>query len=189
MPDSSIPQSTTRARAPARPTRRRFLAAGVAGAVLLAIGGGVLWTRRAARAPSGALDADARAILRAIVPAMLAGALPGPPGERALAIDETVDGVDRAIAALPPPTRAELAQLFALLALAPGRRVFAGVPSEWPVASVDEVDAFLTNWRTSGWSLKRTAYDGLHALVIAAWYANPRSWPPVGYPGPPSLAT
>jgi hypothetical protein len=24
--------------------------------------------------------------------------------------------------------------------------------------------------------------------VIAAWYANPRSWPLIGYPGPPSLA-
>jgi len=185
MPESPNPQRMTPAKVPAR---RRFLAAGFAGAVLLAIGGGVLWTRRAARAPSGALDADARAILRAIVPAMLAGALPDAPADRELAIGETVDGVDHAIAALPPPTRAELAQLFALLALAPGRRVFAGVPSEWPDASVGEVDAFLANWRSSGWSLKRTAYDGLHTLVIAAWYANPRSWPLIGYPGPPSLA-
>lgn len=188
MPESPNPPRMTPANVPARPARRRFLAAGLAGAVLLAIGGGVLWTQRATRAPSGALDADARTILRAIVPAMLAGALPGPVPERTLAIDETVDGVDRAIHALPPPMRAELAQLFALLALAPGRRVFAGVPSEWPVATVDEVDAFLTNWRSSRWSLKRTAYDGLHTLVIAAWYANPRSWPLVGYPGPPSLA-
>lgn len=174
--------------APARPSRRRFLAAGVAGAALLAVGGGVLWMRGATRGAAGALDADARAILRAIVPAMLAGALPGAPRERDAAIGETVDGVDRAIAALPPSMRAELARLFALLALPPGRRVFAGVASEWPEAGVDEVGAFLSNWQASRWALKRTAYDGLHSLVIAAWYANPRSWPAIGYPGPPAIA-
>ena len=50
------------------------------------------------------------------------------------------------------------------------------------------MDAFLRAWQSSGWALKRTAYDALHQLVIAAWYANPRSWPTIGYPGPPSLA-
>jgi len=104
------------------------------------------------------------------------------------AIEETVAGVDHAIAGLPPAVRAEIAQLFALLALAPGRRVFAGVASPWSEASAGEVDAFLRAWQSSGWALKRTAYDALHQLVIAAWYANPRSWPAIGYPGPPSLA-
>ena len=172
-------------------SRRRLLKAGLAGGALLAIAGGVAWFARRVTdtgAPR-ALDADASAIVRAIVPAMLASALPPPGDARTGAIDETVAGVDRAIAGLPPAARAEIAQLFALLALAPGRRVFAGVASPWAEASASEVDTFLRAWQSSGWALKRTAYDALHQLVIAAWYANPRSWPAIGYPGPPVLAT
>lgn len=169
-------------------TRRRLLKAGLAGAAALAIAGGVAWFRRRVDARPRALDRDALEVVRAIVPAMLAGALPAAAADRARAIEDTVTAVDRAVAGLPPASRGELAQLFALLSLAVGRRVFAGVPSPWPEASGDEVDAFLVAWQSSAWPLKRSAYDALHQLVIAAWYANPRAWPAVGYPGPPSLA-
>lgn len=165
--------------------RRRFLAAGLAGTALLAGAGLWAWLR----AP-GLPEGDAAAageILAAIVPAMLDGALPAAGRERADAIRETVANVERAIAGLPPPTRAELAQLFALLALPVGRRAFAGVASPWREADVAEIDGFLTAWQTSGWSLKRSAYDGLHQLVIASWYGNPRSWQAIRYPGPPAL--
>ena len=171
------------------PTRRRFLKAGLAGAALLAIAGGVAWFRRSteAAAVAPALDADARDVVRAVVPSLLAGALPAG-AERTLAIDETVAAVDVAIAGLLPSARRELAELFALLSLGAGRRLVAGVASPWTTASRAEVDAFLADWQSSGWSLKRTAYDALHQLVLAAWYANPRSWPAIGYPGPPVLA-
>jgi hypothetical protein len=171
------------------PFRRRFLKAGLAGAAVLAVAGGIAWFRRrvdaAALAPS--LGEEARDVVRAIVPSLLAGALP-PGAERATAIDETVAGVDRAIAGLLPAARAELAQLFALLTLGAGRRAFAGVTTAWRDATRDEVDAFLTSWQASAWALKRTAYDALHQLVLAAWYANPRSWPAIGYPGPPVVS-
>lgn len=48
----------------------------------------------------------------------------------AAAIREVVAGVDRAISGLPPHARAETVELFALLALAPARRAFAGVAAE-----------------------------------------------------------
>lgn len=169
-------------------SRRRLLKAGLAGGAVLAAAGGLAWFHRRAGGPPPALDRDAREIVRAIVPAMLNGALPAAKAERTSAIDETVAGVDGAIAGLPPASRGELAQLFALLALSLGRRVFAGVATPWADASADEVDAFLSAWQSSGWALKRSAYDALHQLVIAAWYANPRSWPAIGYPGPPTLA-
>lgn len=166
--------------------RRTLLTLGLAGAATLAAAG--WWA--ALRKPPGAvaaLDADAQAIVRAIVPAMLAGALPLPQPERVDAIAETVHHVDRAIRGLPPFARAELGQLFALLALTPARRAFAGVASPWANASVDEVAAFLDAWRDSGWALKRSAYGALHQLIFAAWYGNPRSWAGIGYPGPPAL--
>lgn len=171
-----------------RLSRRRFLVAGAAGGAMLALAGGYAWMRR--RAASGsphALDRESLAIVRAIVPAMLAGALPAAPTERASAIEDTVAGVDRAIAGLAPSAQDELGQLFTLLALGVGRRMIAGVASPWDEAPVGEIEAFLVDWRDSAWALKRTAYDALHQLIIAAWYANPRSWPAIGYPGPPVL--
>jgi hypothetical protein len=169
--------------------RRRLLQAGLAGGAVLAAAGGVAWFRRrgATGDAASALDRDAEPVVRAIVPAMLASALPVSDADRARAIDETVAGVNVAIAGLPPASRAELAQLFGVLGSAFGRRVFAGVAAPWPEASVGEVDAFLNAWRASGWALKRTAYDALHQLVIGTWYANPRSWPAIGYGGPPLI--
>ena len=167
--------------------RRTFLALGVAGAAALAAAGWWSWLHKAGPRGLRVLDADAEAIVAAIVPAMLAGALPDAAQERAAAIREAVAGVDAALAGLPPHARAEIGPLFALLSLAPARRAFAGVASPWPEASVAEVTAFLDRWRDSGWALKRTAYDALHQLIIAAWYGNPRSWPAIGYDGPPQL--
>ena len=164
--------------------RRRFLVLGAAGAATLAAAGLWSWLRQPHDARTGE---DAAAILAAIVPALLDGALPARGLERDVAIRETVDGVGRAIAGLPPATRGELAQLFALLALPVGRRVFAGVEAPWQEASPAEVAGFLEAWRTSGWELKRSAYDAFHQLILAAWYGNPRAWGAIGYPGPPVL--
>lgn len=165
--------------------RRGFLLLGVAGAAALAGAGLWTWVRRQGKA--GAPEEDAAGIVAAIVPAMLDGALPAAGLERTAAIRETVDNVGRAIAGLPPASRDELARLFSLLALPVGRRVFAGVHASWREASIDEVAAFLDAWRSSGWALKRSAYDALHQLVIASWYGNPRAWGTIGYPGPPRI--
>jgi hypothetical protein len=52
---------------------------------------------------------------------------------------------------------------------------------------VTTTNAFLVRLQKSRWSVKRTAYDALHQLTFAAWYANPRTWPSIGYPGLPAL--
>lgn len=166
--------------------RRTFLALGLAGAAAFAAAGWWTSLRGPARG-SRALDDDATAIVAAIVPAMLDGALPVTGRERTAAIDETVAGIDRAIHGLPLAARDEIGQLFALLALPLARRAFAGVASPWPEAEVAEITAFLDRWRDSGWALKRSAYDALHQLILAAWYGNERSWRAIGYPGPPLI--
>lgn len=165
--------------------RRRFLVVGLTGAAALAAAGLWSWTRM--RGGPAQAEADTAAILAAIVPAMLDGALPAAGLERTAAVRETVDHVGRAIAGLPPASRDELGRLFALLALPVGRRVFAGVEAPWRDAGVAEVQRFLDAWRSSGWALKRSAYDALHQLILAAWYGNPRAWGAIGYPGPPAL--
>lgn len=166
--------------------RRTFLTLGIAGAATFTAVG--WWAAIRKRPdPAHALDDDARSIVAAIIPAMLEGALPGGARERDTAIKETVDNIDRAIQGLPPSAKTELGQLFALLALAPARRAFAGVAPPWQEAGVAEVAAFLDRWRDSGWALKRSAYDALHQLILAAWYGNDRSWLGIGYPGPPRI--
>lgn len=167
--------------------RRSFLALGITGTAALAAAGWWFALRGPARGPR-VLDDEAVAVVSAIVPAVLDGALPPSGHERQAALAAAVDAVCRAIEELQPTARGEIAQLFALLALPLARRAFAGVAPPWPEASIAEIAAFLDRWRDSGWALKRSAYDALHQLILAAWYGDERSWRAIGYPGPPQLA-
>lgn len=132
-------------------------------------------------------DGD-RAILAAIVPVMLDGALPTDPHARAAAIRDAVRGFDVAVAGLTPSVQRELARLFTLLRFAPTRMLATGVMHPWHLASNAEVARFLNAWRYSGNATLRSGYDALHALVLAAWYGNDASWERIGYPGPPHIA-
>ena len=171
-----------------RISRRTLLKAGVAGGATLLF---VRWLYTSPSQPQmprrSALDARARAILVAIIPVLLDGALPigaDAPAARA----ETLARIDETIAGLPPATREELAELFSLLDFTPTRCLVAGVWSPWAEASTETVAAFLARWRDSRFALLRSAYGALHQIVLAAWYANSRAWPAIGYAGPPTLA-
>lgn len=165
-------------------SRRSFLKAGAVGALVLAAGGGIY---RATRAPAPArfvLDGEARAALEAVVPAILAGALPAGADERRRAVAASVEGVHAAILNLPLAAQNEVQDLFGLLALAPARRLLAGISGPWGAAREAEVSAFLQDWRGHRFALLRTAYGALHDLALGAWYAQPASWQAIGYPGP-----
>ena len=174
---------------PLRISRRTLLKVGGAGGAALLV---ARWLYTATESPparsdtAGALDPAARAVVAAIIPVFLDGALPDGP-EAASARAETLAGVERIIAGLPPAARKELADLFSLLVLAPTRGLIAGIWSPWPEATAQAVATFLARWRDSRFALLRSAYDALHQLVLSAWYANPRAWPATGYPGPPPL--
>jgi hypothetical protein len=166
-----------------------LLKAGVAGAAALLF---ARWLYRPLPPPptriedSNALDPAARNIIAALIPVFLDGALPS--GAEASSVRaETLAGVDRAVTGLPPAMRQELADLFSLLAFAPTRCLLAGIWSSWPEASPEAIASFLVRWRDSRFTLPRSAYAALHQLVFSAWYAHPRAWPAIGYPGPPSL--
>jgi hypothetical protein len=173
-------------------TRRTFIFAGIAGASALAAAG---WLRRGGgssplvdTAATPTLAPDAHAVLTAVTPVFLDGALPDDHAAAKVAVRETVDNVGIAIAGLAPAAQLELGQLFALLGFAPARIALASVTPPWDEASNEEIAAFLERWRTSGFLLFQSAYAALHQLVFAAWYGNPASWPAIGYPGPPPLA-
>ncbi|MBE0599871.1 MAG: hypothetical protein IH568_01010 [Burkholderiaceae bacterium] len=160
-------------------TRRTVLKAGLGGTVLLALGStaALLIGRDPVR--------DRDQVLRAVIPAVLDGALPADELQHSAAISAALNDTLVALNGLAPETQRELAQLFALLAFAPLRRVLAGVPVNWSSASVAEVSEFLRSWRTHRLGLLQGAYHGLHELVIGPWYAQPGHWEALGYPGPP----
>jgi len=165
-------------------SRRSFLKAGVLGALVLAAGGGIYRATQAPHPQGFVLDGEARAALGAIVPAILAGALPAGAAERQAAIAATLNGVHTAVSNLPLSVQKEVQDLFGLLALAPARRLLTGIAGGWAQASDTEVAAFLQDWRLHRFALLRTAYGALHDLSLGAWYAQPASWSAIGYPGP-----
>ena len=169
-------------------SRRTFITTGIFGAAALAT---AYWLR-GPHAPAGdaslrVLDADAQAIMGAIVPVLLAGALPAAANARMQAVAATVRGIDTAITGLSPSAQDELRQLFALLALPPARLAIARVSAPWNQASEADVRACLDRFRGSSLTLLRSAYAAMHQLTFAAWYGNPASWVRIGYPGPPEL--
>ncbi|MGE5090333.1 MAG: hypothetical protein ACM3QY_14490 [Candidatus Levyibacteriota bacterium] len=168
------------------PSRRRVLFAGTAGALAFAIAR--LLQPTPARRGAGALGPEGVEVMRALIPALLAGALPASGAARDDAIAQTIDGIGQAMTGLAPIAREELASLFALLDFAPSRIALAGIGAPWREIGVADADAFLDRLRSSRWTQKRAAYDALHQITLAAWYANPRSWPAIGYPGPPRLS-
>lgn len=171
-------------------SRRAFVKGGVLAALALAAGGGIYRaTHRPVLAPF-ALDGEARAALHAIIPAILQGALPLDAGPaREAAVDAAIGRVHRVILSLPPTTQKEVQDLFGLLALSPARRLLTGISGGWAQAKVQQVSAFLQEWRVHRLGLLCSAYGALHDLVLGGWYADPSSWADIGYPGPnPELA-
>lgn len=168
-------------------SRRRFLVVGLGSAAILTAAG--WFALRPGRSVEGfrALDEDGVQFIAALVPAVLAGALPDEPAARAAAVRETVAAFDRAVSGLTPAVQAELAQLLALVALVPSRRLLAGVSRPWAEASAEEVSAFLAGWRHGRLDLMRAGYQALTQLILAAWYGNPSAWAGIGYPGAPAI--
>lgn len=162
-------------------SRRSFLKVGLAGAVTLAVAGGLY---RALKSPSPpgkfTLDGDAKSALAAIVAVVLKGTLP----DSTQSTEAAIVRVQDAIAGLPLITQKEIQDLFALLALGPTRRFLAGIPDHWSNAKPDDVAAFLQSWRTHRMSMLQSAYHALHDLIVGPWYEDKSTWAAIGYPGP-----
>lgn len=177
-----------------RSDRRKFLQAGIAGSALLFAMRWRLSGAAAGEAPDRSkaglarLSAEEASVLRSIVPVMLAGALPQESAAREQAIGDVLEGIDRTLEFEPPTVREEIHELLGLLTLGATRALLAGIWGPWESASEAQIYGFLARWRDSRFALLRSAYVGLSNLVTAAWYANPASWPRIGYPGPPQLA-
>ena len=170
--------------------RRRFLKVGLLGSATLTVAACSSMVSRETEKCHDCLwlgNMD-RHLLHAIIPVMLAGALPLEVNERKKAIDEIIIGFDISVSHFPKTVRDEIAQLLWVLEFPLTRSLIAGVWSSWRNVSENNVKELLTNWKNSNFDLLRVGYIALHDLITGSWYANPRSWQRIHYPGPPKLS-
>ncbi len=165
-------------------SRRSFLKLGVAAAVVVAAGGAIYRSRNPSQHEKHLLDGEAKIALHAIVLALLNNALPESGPEREAAAKQAINNVEIAISGLPYHAQKEVADLFGLLSISLVRRMLTGIGSSWGEAQVQEVGAFLQNWRLHSSATFQSGYHALHDLIIGPFYGNPANWQAIGYPGP-----
>ena len=164
--------------------RRTLLKAGLFGGGALLVAGGAL-RLLGGDTEAAATGAAARRVLDAVMPAMLAGALPDDPAARLRALAAGRARTLATIAELPAAVRRELGQLFTLLDSRAGLWL-AGL-DDWDTPTPQAVSRALQSWRVHRFALLQTAYHALHDLVLGPWYADPSTWDAIGYPGPITL--
>jgi hypothetical protein len=174
--------------APRSPSRRSLLKRGLFGGALLAVGGaGFLALRGGRRAtpPFSGLRvfSDAEyAVLEALAP-RLVGSLPGWPSVQEVGV---ALAVDRIAERTEPSVQAELKQLLGLFDNALAGFLFGGRTVPFTALDAAAQDRVLEEWRDSRLAIRRTGYNALRTLVLAAYYQSSLTWKPLGYPGPES---
>lgn len=166
--------------------RRSFIGLGLGAAAVLAVAGGGLALLRPGL-EGGRLGADARLVFAAVARGVLSDSLPPEGGAREKALAAHLDRLDSTLAGLPAHAQAELSQLLALLACAPGRMAIAGLGADWPDATVTQVQQVLQGMRTSSVAMRQQVYHALRELTNAAYFADGSAWVFMGYPGPRNI--
>ena len=167
--------------------RRQLIQAGIAGTALLTLARWIDHPVAAAPAAYRFLDARGVKSVGALVPVVLAGALPADEAARRAAVAEVVAAFDRAVAGLAIPVQQEMGELFSFLHTAPLRLAVAGLWSPLEESTPQQIGEFLLRWRDSPFDLQRASYRAITQLIQAAWYGNSSSWAAIGYPGPPAV--
>ncbi len=135
----------------------------------------------------GRLSDDARALMRSVALAVLDGSLPAAEGGREAALASHLERVQGTIDGFPSAMRSELSQLLGLLCTGAGRITLAGLRTDWPQASIAQVQSALQAMNLSSLALRQQAFHALRDLTNGAFYADPSTWPLIGYPGPRSI--
>lgn len=166
--------------------RRSFLGFGMVTGTVLLVGGSLLALTRPGFA-GGRLTPEGREVFSALGTAILDGLWPAEAGPRRTALHTWLDAVEATVAGLHPSARQELGTLTTVLVHPVGRRLLAGLESDWGTAAPADVAAALQALRESNHSVRQQAYHGLRDLCYGAFFSQPSSWQAIGYPGPRAL--
>ncbi|WP_411993621.1 twin-arginine translocation signal domain-containing protein [Agarivorans sp. DSG3-1] len=124
------------------------------------------------------LSAQHQQIFWALIPAFLEG---GVAADDKPALQRVLANIDHAFAVLEPHTQAELRQLLDLLQSRGGWLLLSAGASQLSQLTLQQKLQILQQWQQHYLQLLRQAYQGLHELIMAAWYGDPVSWDQLNY--------
>jgi hypothetical protein len=162
--------------------RRTFVKRGVLGGLLLFLGGGTILAAlptlpgAVPTEPLRVLDARAFQVLVAIARRVVTE-----PGADPVAV---AHGVDLALTYVPLEVQGDIGKLLLLFESALSGFVFDRRIKPFTRLDASSQDRVLASWRDSRVALRRTGYQALRKLCLAANYAMPSSWAAVHYPPP-----
>ena len=168
-------------------SRRRLLRGSLVSGALLALGGVglAMWPTKRGGAPAEplrVLSEDEHAILAAFAARVCPQPGPDVPGANtigvALAADRLLDRSD-------PEVGSGLKSALALFESGLAGALFFEHARPFTQLAPEDQDAVLYAWRDSRVAVRRTVFRALSALCTSLYYGDPRTWPGIGYPGPP----
>lgn len=168
-------------------SRRQFLRVGLFGSLALSLVSSAALLTGCSSPPAARgfrllRETDLK-VLRALLPVVLAGALPADK-TAASAVEETLHTLDNFLFTTSPGIHKQLAQLFDLLSMPATRYTVVGLRQDWGVASAADIQAFLQRWSHSRVQMLRAGHVGLTQMITMSWYLQPRSWAAIGYVAP-----
>ena len=83
--------------------------------------------------------------------------------------------------------QAEVDELIAIVSSAAGRLALIGLSTDWQQARPEQVATALQGMRSSTLAVRQQAFHALRDMTNASWFADPSTWPSIGYPGPRAL--
>lgn len=169
-------------------SRRGLLKRGLLGGALLALGGGswlaLRGTKEASVPPEGLLVLSSREY--AVVGALALRLVPLRSGWPSPEDVRVAFNVDRILVRADEGVRRDVKALLALFENALAGFIFAGETAPFTRLSPEAQDARLRGWQESRLALRRTGFEALRALCMAAYYGSPLTWQSLGYLGPPA---
>ena len=167
--------------------RRTLIKTGLAGTVLLGIGGVGWGVTAGERGPVDVelqrLDRRSYAILFAVAERMCRAG-DGAPSASDLKVVEKIDAL---LASLPVAVTTELKQALLLFESPIFGAIMDGRFRPFTQCDARTQDKVLAAWRDSRLPLRRTVYDALHSLCMAPYWSDSALWGQIGYPGPPDF--
>ena len=168
-----------------KPNRRTILKYGLAGSLLLSVGGVGLSLQKTKLVPSQqplqVLSETEFSILYAIANVLLP-AMDSFPSAHAIQVAE---GVDSTLAHSHVDVQTEIKQALLLIENALAGLILDQRTRPFTQLSKEEQNNTLLAWKNSSIQLRRKALKALNALCSGAYFASPETHALVGYSGPP----
>jgi hypothetical protein len=169
--------------------RRGFLKYGLAGAALLAVGGGTwLGTRRTVPTPGLTGPFTVLTLEEASIFLELSDRLlpprPGFPSPLDVDLPRRIDAL---VALMNEDSQKEVRQLVGLFENALAGLLLDGQLKTFTASTPEQQDARIRAWQQSRYKVRRTGYKALKKIVYSSYYGARETWKALGYPGPPPI--